>query len=63
MPTVGPETYLEVLDSLLGRQGLAVTHCGGKDTESRGTKKILLILFFVLYCYVAVIIFLFICLF
>ena len=33
-PTAGPETYLEVLEGLLGRQRLAVTHSGGKDIDS-----------------------------
>ena len=34
VPTAGPENYLEVLESLLGRWGLAVGHCGGKDTDN-----------------------------
>ena len=41
---MGPETYLEVLEGLLGRQGLALAQRGGKDTESRGLRKILLLL-------------------
>ena len=41
MPTVGPETYLEVLEGLQGRQGLAVAHCGDKDTDSRGPREFL----------------------
>ena len=46
VPTVGPETYLEVLEGLLGRQGMAVTHCGGKDTDSRGPQKIFFVSFY-----------------
>ena len=47
MPTAGPETYLEVLEDLLGKRGLAVAHCGSKDTY-RGSpgKTFLLLLFF-----------------
>ena len=39
--TAGPETYLEVLEGLgsWGRQGLAVVHRGGKDTDSGGIRK------------------------
>ena len=33
------QTYLWVLKCLLGRQGLAIIHCGGKDTGSRGTRE------------------------
>ena len=36
----GPETYLEVLEGLLGSQGLTVALCGGKDNNSRGTREI-----------------------
>ena len=32
--TVGPETYLEVMEGLLRRQGLAVAHHVGKDLDS-----------------------------
>ena len=35
----GPETYLEVSEGLLGRRGLDVAHCRGKDTDSRGTRE------------------------
>ena len=34
VPTMGPETYLEVLESLQGRQRLAVAPGVGKDTDS-----------------------------
>ena len=47
VPTSGPDTYLE---GLLGRQGLAMTHCGSMDTDSRGPRKILLLQFF-LFCF------------
>ena len=46
VPTAGPETYLEVLEGLLERQGWAVAHCGGKDTDSRDPRKIFLLLLF-----------------
>ena len=36
MPTAGPETYLEILEDFLGRQGLAVAHCGDKDKDTGG---------------------------
>ena len=45
MPTAGPETYLEVLGGLLQRRSLAVAHSGGPDTDSRGLREILLLLF------------------
>ena len=47
VPTSGPDTYLE---GLLGSQGLAMTHCGSMDTDSRGPRKILLLQFF-LFCF------------
>ena len=40
VPTGGPENYLGVLESLLGRQRLDVTHGGGKDTDNRDPRKI-----------------------
>ena len=33
------QTYLWVLEGLLGRQGLAVAHCSGKDTGSGGPRE------------------------
>ena len=33
------ETYLWVLEDLLGRWGSAVAHCGDKDTGSRGPRE------------------------
>ena len=47
MPTVGPETYLEVLDDRLRRQRLTIDHCGGKnrDSECPG-ENIVTIIFF-----------------
>ena len=49
MPTAGPETYLEVLEGLLGRHGLALAHYGSKDTDRGGPRKIFLLLLFFLY--------------
>ena len=49
MPTAGPETYLEVLEGLLGRQGLALANFTSKDTERGGPRKIFLLLLF-FYC-------------
>ena len=46
VPAVGPETSLEVLEGLLGRWGLTVAHCGSKNTDRGGTRKILLLQFF-----------------
>ena len=46
VPTAGPETYLEVLEVLMGRWGLAVAHWGSKDTDRGGPRKIFLILLF-----------------
>ena len=34
VPRAGLETYLEVWEDFLGRQGLGVAHRGGKDTDS-----------------------------
>ena len=45
-------TYLEVLEGLLGNWGLAVPHCGSKDTNRGGTRKILLLYFFCLFHFV-----------
>ena len=42
--TADPATYLEVLEGLLGRQGLALAHCGGNDTDRGGPRKIFLLL-------------------
>ena len=51
VPTAGLETYLKVLEGLLGRRRLAVAHCGVKDTDSRGPKKILIFFCFVLFLF------------
>lgn len=37
--TAGPETYLELLEGLPGRQGLAGAYRGGKDTDRRGPRE------------------------
>ena len=39
VPTVGPETYLEIVENLQRRQGLAVTHHGGKEPDKGGPRK------------------------
>ena len=39
MPTAGTETYLEVLEGLLGRKGLSVAHRGDNDTDRRGLRE------------------------
>ena len=39
VPTAGPETSLEVLEGLLGRQGLALAYCGSKDTDREASGK------------------------
>ena len=44
VPTAGPETYLEVLEGLLRRRGLALGHCGSKDTDRGGPRRIFLVL-------------------
>ena len=48
MPTVGPETYLEVLDNHLRRQRLTIDHCGGKNRDSGcpGENIVTIIFFF-----------------
>ena len=46
MPTADPETYLEVLEGLLGRQGLALAPCRRKDTDRGSSRKIFLLLLF-----------------
>ena len=33
------QTYLWVLEGLLGRWGSAVAHCGGKETDARGPRE------------------------
>lgn len=45
-PHSATEIYLEVLESHLERWRLTVAHCGDKDTDSRGPRKIFLLLFF-----------------
>ena len=39
VPTGGPETYLEVLEGLMERWGLAMAPHRGKDTDSEGRRK------------------------
>ena len=46
MSTAGPETYLEVLEDFLGRLGLALAHCGSKNSDRGGSGKIFLLLLF-----------------
>ena len=60
-PTAGPETCLEVLEGLRGRRGLVVAHCGSKDTDRGGPRKIFLLLwfFFCLFCFVQLMVLLF----
>lgn len=48
VPLVGPETYLEILEGLLEKWSLGVSHWGDKDTDSRDFRKISLLLFFIL---------------
>ena len=48
MPTADPETYLEVLEGLLGRQGLVLAPCRRKDTDRGSSRKIFLLLLFCL---------------
>ena len=53
MPAAGPETYLEVLEGLLGRGGLTLAHCVGKDTDRGGPRKIfitIILFWFVSFC-------------
>ena len=33
------QTYLWVLEGFLGKQGLPMAHCGGKDAGGRGTSE------------------------
>lgn len=57
MLTMGPETYLEALEDILGRQKLTVAHVGGKDTDNLDPRKILqLILFLMFYFFLFIII-------
>ena len=53
--TADTENYLEVLESLLRMWGLALVHCGSKNTDRRGYRKILLLLFFVYVCFILLI--------
>ena len=46
MPTADPESYIEVLEGLLGRQGLALAPCRRKDTDRGSSRKIFLLLLF-----------------
>ena len=57
MLTAGPENYPEVLEGLLGRRGLALAHCGSKDTDRVGPRKIFFLLLFFL-CFVHLLVFL-----
>ena len=43
--TVGPGTYLKVLEGLLGRQGLDAALHGDKDTNSGGIRELLIFLY------------------
>lgn len=43
--TVGPGTYLKVLEGLLGRQGLDTALHGDKDTNSGGIRELLIFLY------------------
>ena len=62
--TAGSETYLEVLEDVLGRWGLALAHCGGKETDIGGTREIFIFLFlpfnFIFYLLAAVVLFCFV---
>ena len=51
VPTEGLDTCLEVLEGLLGRQGLALAHCGSKETDRGVHRKIFLLLLF-LFCFI-----------
>ena len=51
VPTEDPQIYLEVFEGLLRRWGLAVAHCGNKETDRGGPRKIFLLLLF-LFCFV-----------
>ena len=46
MPTADPESYIEVLEGLLGRQGLALATCRRKDTDRGSSRKMFLLLLF-----------------
>jgi len=46
VPTADPETYLEVLEGLLRRQGLALAPCRRKDTDRGSSRKMFLLLLF-----------------
>lgn len=43
--TAGPETYLEFLEDILGRWGLALDHHGGKETDIGDTREIFILTF------------------
>jgi len=63
MPTVGPETYLEVLDNHLRRQRLTIDHCGGKNRDSGCPgENIVTVIFFLFFLFIFRLI-LFCCLF
>ena len=67
VPKAGPKTYLEVLEGLLERKGLAVAHCGSKDTDRGDPRKIFLLpLFYIClfhFVQLLVLLFLLICIF
>ena len=57
VPTAGPQTYLEVLEDLLGRWRLSVAHLGGKDIYKRGPRYLLLLFLYLFFKFVIYFIF------